>query len=55
MSAIEASTQVMVGLRPTFPENCDPKVKELLSLCWKEAPQDRPTFQELLEKLQTLQ
>ncbi|KAI4381809.1 hypothetical protein MLD38_007848 [Melastoma candidum] len=45
---------VQKGLRPTIPENANPKFAELLQRCWKQNPAKRPSFSEILEILQQI-
>lgn len=34
-------------LTPDIPDNCDPGLAEIMDLCWKTNPDERPTFQEI--------
>jgi len=34
-------------LRPEIPENCDSGLAEIMEMCWRPNPADRPTFEEL--------
>jgi len=53
--ALQASSQVLLGkLRPTISENIHPKLKKILPSCWNNKPENRPTFKELLNQLQSL-
>ena len=52
---IQAASFIILGkLRPTIPEGVDPKLKEILTSCWNNKPENRPTFKELLDQLQSL-
>ena len=42
------------GLRPTIPRNTDPRLTELLERCWRQNPNERPDFSEILEILQQI-
>ena len=44
-------SHIKKGRRLDSPENCPPKVYEIMKTCWYERPEDRPTFEELSEKL----
>lgn len=35
------------NLRPTIPEDCDQGLADIMEMCWRPNPADRPTFQEL--------
>eukprot|EP01089_Gocevia_fonbrunei_P023390 TRINITY_DN984_c0_g1_i2.p1 TRINITY_DN984_c0_g1~~TRINITY_DN984_c0_g1_i2.p1 ORF type:complete len:518 (-),score=41.67 TRINITY_DN984_c0_g1_i2:49-1602(-) len=39
------------GLRPPMPKDCPKKLTELVTLCWDESPEERPTFLEIIELL----
>jgi hypothetical protein len=41
--------------RPEIPPNCPPGYVELMTSCWQEDPEQRPTAQQLLKRLQKLQ
>lgn len=34
-------------LRPEIPENCDPVLAQIMEMCWRPNPADRPTFEEI--------
>ena len=42
---------IVRGVRPTRPENMPDSYWELIQKCWKENPNDRPTFAEIVEEL----
>ncbi len=42
------------GLRPKLPD-VNPILSEILSSCWIDDPQNRPTFEILLTKFQSLE
>jgi predicted Ser/Thr protein kinase len=33
------------GLTPTIPTDCPPKLREVMQICWKMQPEQRPTFE----------
>jgi len=45
---------VIEGLRPTVPDSCDEKLKNLIHQCWDPNPDNRLTFSEILEVLKEL-
>jgi hypothetical protein len=40
--------------RPVVPDNCPPGFAELMTACWHQDPEQRPTVQQLLSTLQKL-
>jgi hypothetical protein len=55
LNAIETATQITSnGLRPQFPQGTRMELQQIISNCWKEDPNERPTFKELLLQLQQL-
>ena len=50
----ETVNHVKRGGRPVCPENCPPKVYELMSDCWKMDPAERPNFKWLHSQLKSL-
>ena len=42
---------VLEGYRPPIPEDVKPSLKDLISACWLEKQEDRPTFAEIYRKL----
>jgi hypothetical protein len=40
--------------RPKIPDNCPPAFAELMTACWHEDPEQRPTAQQLLRRMQKL-
>lgn len=45
--------KIRKGLRPTFDpsDSINPNFKEMIESCWSHDPKDRPTFEEIFEKL----
>ncbi|XP_040293290.1 tyrosine-protein kinase Srms [Bufo bufo] len=48
-------TKVTQGYRLPQPPVCTMDIYNLMLLCWEDKPQDRPSFQELVEKLTVIQ
>ena len=46
---------IIDGLRPTIPDNCPPKYKDLIEDCWHGDPKARPNFEEICERIYTIQ
>ena len=46
---VEVVTQIRSGKRPKIPQKVPPHIKQIMESCWKEKPQDRPTFEKILE------
>jgi predicted Ser/Thr protein kinase len=40
------------GLAPTIPSDCPQKLRELMQMCWKKQPEQRPNFEMICEMLQ---
>ncbi|KAL4151645.1 hypothetical protein PRNP1_008587 [Phytophthora ramorum] len=52
LTQIQAALGVLNNnLRPTVPENCPPLFKKLMTLCWVSSPEKRPSFEAVLEIL----
>ncbi|KAK8900331.1 hypothetical protein M9Y10_002655 [Tritrichomonas musculus] len=43
--------KVTSGIRPEFTEGVPEKMKELITRCWSQAAEDRPSFDEIFEEL----
>ena len=50
----EVAQQVSNGYRMTPSENCPAEVKELMQDCWKQNPDERPTFANIYDKLDAM-
>ncbi|XP_056404325.1 tyrosine-protein kinase Srms-like [Hyla sarda] len=48
-------TKVTQGYRLPQPQGCPNEMYKLMLLCWMDKPQDRPSFQELVEKFTNIQ
>lgn len=47
----ELGDYLKAGNRPEAPELCNDEIFKIMQICWQEKPEDRPTFDEILEKL----
>lgn len=45
--------KIINGERPPFPPNIPSNMKELIEQCWSQHPSERPTFDEIFEKLKS--
>lgn len=45
---------LLMGHRLKTPDDCDPKLYEVMYSCWETQPTERPGFRELADKLKTL-
>lgn len=43
------------GYRPPLPADAPPGLTDLISSCWQDEPQQRPTFSQVLHMLQALE
>ncbi|KAG5850258.1 tyrosine-protein kinase Lyn-like isoform X1 [Anguilla rostrata] len=44
MSNADVMTAIQRGYRMSCPENCPKELYEIMTVCWKDKPEDRPTF-----------
>lgn len=42
--------KILQGYRMESPDNCHPKVFALMSKCWSQRPEDRPTFKQCIDE-----
>jgi hypothetical protein len=47
-------TELMSGFRHPCPKGCPPALYDMMLMCWKEEPIERPTFEYLANLLQTM-
>jgi hypothetical protein len=45
---------VLNGIRPTLPNNADDDLKKIVSQCWQDQPNDRPTFKNIVMQLHSI-
>jgi serine/threonine protein kinase len=43
------------GLTPTIPDNCPSLLREVMKMCWKKEPNERPTFETICSFLSSMQ
>jgi len=46
---------IIDGLRPIIPDTCPQKLRELIQDCWKENPEERPTVDILMTRLEAIE
>ena len=54
MSNAEAAEKVSQGYRLPQPKECSDEVYKLMLACWKEDPQERPSFIEILKEIEDM-
>jgi serine/threonine protein kinase len=54
LDPVSAATQVTHGLRVDFPRETSPELLALMQSCMEAEPADRPSFEELVERLSSL-
>jgi len=52
LSAYELIDRILGGLRPTLPESCPKKLRDLIQQCWHPDPKFRPQFSQIVFALQ---
>ena len=50
--ALQVFFKVLMGCRPTIPEHMPEPFVKLMMECWDTDPEKRPTFEEILRRLQ---
>lgn len=50
-SFISLIIKIVDGYRPEFTESVTEKMRQLLSKCWSDNPEERPTFKEIFDAL----
>eukprot|EP01114_Cavostelium_apophysatum_P010958 TRINITY_DN25118_c0_g1_i1.p1 TRINITY_DN25118_c0_g1~~TRINITY_DN25118_c0_g1_i1.p1 ORF type:complete len:966 (-),score=151.27 TRINITY_DN25118_c0_g1_i1:98-2950(-) len=51
VSLFDLKDHVLKGNRPEFSERCPPALKDLITLCWNQNPDTRPTWNDIISKL----
>ena len=56
VDGVTAARQMGIkGMRPMFPGTCPPNnVREVIKDCWRADPKERPTFEEIIERLEPI-
>eukprot|EP00891_Asterochloris_glomerata_P000437 jgi/Astpho2/437/fgenesh1_pm.00011_%23_16_t len=55
MTPLQAAVGVVQkGLRPQIPPNTPPALAELMQECWRRNPQERPSFEQLKARMETI-
>jgi serine/threonine protein kinase len=54
LTDMQAAMNTSNGMRPALPPSCTPNMKDLIRACWAPEPSERPSFQEVLDKLQVI-
>jgi len=52
INPVQASQKVIKGERNNIPTNCPPILKKIMELCWRQSPEERPDFNEILDLLE---
>jgi len=55
LETVAAGIAVVQGKRLQPPKNCPPKLEQLMTSCWKNDANDRPSMQELFELLEQIE
>lgn len=50
----QIAIEVVGGLRPTIPPSCSKELETLITACWNQDPEVRPSFDEIVERLESL-
>jgi serine/threonine protein kinase len=52
LTPFEVIRQLLRGERPTIPDSCGPFMKSVITECWSQRPENRPSFHRILERIQ---
>jgi len=52
MDTDEVHRMIKEQKRPTIPEDTNPKIEQLIKLCWAPVPEERPRFMKVIELLE---
>jgi len=55
IDSIQTAHKVAKGDRMLKPMDCPKEVYELMCLCWKQLPEDRPSFEQICDMIDDLQ
>jgi serine/threonine protein kinase len=55
MTEAQVIMAVMQGKRPTIPAQCDVRLVKLIEMCWQHNAQQRPSTEEIIQILDTLE
>jgi len=50
----DAIANLSTGDRPSIPSYCHPSLEKLINKCWANDPNERPSFREILDSLESL-
>ena len=53
-SQVDMENLLRTGYRMESPEDCPPRVYDLMRHCWEHEPENRPTFNEILITLNSI-
>eukprot|EP00002_Diphylleia_rotans_P035097 TRINITY_DN7613_c0_g1_i2.p1 TRINITY_DN7613_c0_g1~~TRINITY_DN7613_c0_g1_i2.p1 ORF type:complete len:221 (+),score=32.16 TRINITY_DN7613_c0_g1_i2:181-843(+) len=53
VDSLRVCMDVMAGKRPFIPASCDSRIKTIISNCWDQNPENRPTFHQVMEALKS--
>ena len=51
MNAAKAAYEVLSGRRMEIPKDCPPILSNIMNLCWKQDPIERPNFYDIIQLL----
>lgn len=54
MNNLETATKVLSGYRLEKPTSCPEDVYFLMRSCWEEAPENRPSFEKIIEQIDSM-
>lgn len=53
MTPLQIITAVCDGVRPAVPDGCDSSLEALMLACWQPTPAQRPSFEQIINMLNT--
>jgi hypothetical protein len=54
MTNREVFEAVKSGYRMEHPQDCPEEICNIMSSCWKEEPKERPTFQQIFDRINSM-